>query len=81
MPRQIIDTQTSRPRYVRRLVLTYVALALVAAVLIWLAFAFLGHHAGSGGGNGPPARVSWQPSITAAAPPPRSPKENPCCVA
>lgn len=81
MPRQIIDTQTSRPRYIRRLVIIGAAVALLVAALIWLAFELFGHHAGARGGNTPPARVSWQPSITTPAPPPRAPKENSCCVA
>lgn len=42
MPRQIIDTESSRPRYVRRLVVTWVVLALVVAVLLFLAFAVYG---------------------------------------
>jgi hypothetical protein len=73
MPRQIIDTESSRPRYVRRVVLTSVLVFLVIAILLVLAFAAWGRH-GTGGGNTPSPRVSWQPSIT-------SPKENPCCVA
>jgi hypothetical protein len=73
MPRQIIDTESSRPRYIRRLVLTTVVIVLVIAVLAILAFEAWGRH-GSAGGNGPSPRVSWQPSLT-------SPKENSCCVA
>lgn len=38
MPRQIIDTESSRPRYVRRVWAT-VAVALVVAGLLVLAFA------------------------------------------
>jgi hypothetical protein len=33
MPRQIIDTESSRPAYVRRRVTTFVALALIVLVL------------------------------------------------
>jgi hypothetical protein len=42
MPRQIIDTVSSRPRYVRRLVITWVALALAVIILIILVFAVYG---------------------------------------
>jgi uncharacterized membrane protein len=42
MPRQIIDTESSRPQYVRRLVITWVVLVLVVAVLIIAAFAVYG---------------------------------------
>lgn len=45
MPRQIIDTESSRPRYVRRLVITWVVLALVLAVLVFLAIAVYGRFA------------------------------------
>lgn len=45
MPRQIIDTESSRPRYVRRIVLTVVVAVLVVAVLLVLAFAGWGHFA------------------------------------
>lgn len=43
MPRQIIDTQSSRPRYVRRMVLTVVVVVLAVAVLLVAAFAGFGH--------------------------------------
>lgn len=42
MPRQIIDTESSRPQYVRRLVVTWVVLAIVLAVLVFLAIALYG---------------------------------------
>lgn len=42
MPRQIIDTESSRPRYVRRLVITWVILAIVAAILVLAAIAVYG---------------------------------------
>ena len=45
VPRQIIDTETSRPRYVRRIVLTVVVAVLIVAVLLVLAFAGWGHFA------------------------------------
>jgi len=38
MPRQIIDTESSRPRYVRRIVWTAVTVMLVIGLLV-LAFA------------------------------------------
>ena len=38
MPRQIIDTESSRPRYVRRVTATIVVAALVVALLV-IAFA------------------------------------------
>jgi hypothetical protein len=43
MPRQIIDTESSRPRYVRRIVITTVVLVLVAAAVLVAAFAEFGH--------------------------------------
>jgi len=45
MPRQIIDTESSRPRYVRRLVLTWLALAFLAVVLVLVAIAVYGRFA------------------------------------
>jgi hypothetical protein len=42
MPRQIIDTESSRPRYIRRIVITTVVLLFIAAVLV-TAFAEFGH--------------------------------------
>lgn len=42
MPRQIIDTESSRPRYVRRLLLTWVALAIAAVVFVLVAIAVYG---------------------------------------
>jgi cytochrome c-type biogenesis protein CcmH/NrfG len=42
MPRQIIDTESSRPRYVRRLVVTWVVVAIVVAVLVLVAIAVYG---------------------------------------
>lgn len=73
MPRQIIDTESSRPRYIRRLVITTSLIVIVVAVLLILAFAAWGRFGGARG-NTPSPRVSWQPSITSL-------KENPCCVA
>lgn len=45
MPRQIIDTESSRPRYVRRIVLTTVLLVLIAAIVLVAAFVEFGHFA------------------------------------
>lgn len=42
MPRQIIDTESSRPRYVRRLIVTWVVLAIVVVILVLLAIAVYG---------------------------------------
>lgn len=73
MPRQIIDTESSRPQYIRRIVVTTSVIVIVVGILLILAFAAWGRFGGAKG-NTPSPRVSWQPSIT-------SPKENPCCVA
>jgi len=43
MPRQIIDTESSRPRYIRRIVITTVVLLLIAAAILITAFAEFGH--------------------------------------
>jgi len=43
MPREIIDTQSSRPRYVRRMVFSTVGLLVVAAIVIFVAVAVFGH--------------------------------------
>jgi hypothetical protein len=43
MPRQIIDTESSRPRYIRRIVITTVLAVVVIAVLLIAAFAGFGH--------------------------------------
>jgi hypothetical protein len=44
MPRQIIDTESSRPRYVRRIVLTSILVLAIVALLLILAFAAWGMH-------------------------------------
>jgi len=63
MPRQIIDTESSRPAYVRRrlrsLLVTILLLGLVAAACWW----FLAHHArgqetGAAEGSAPPQYLS-----------------------
>lgn len=66
MPRQIIDTESSRPRYVRRVVLTVVFLVLAAAVIIVLAFAALGRfqHAGVS----PSAAITPVPAVSGRPP-------------
>jgi hypothetical protein len=46
MPRQIIDTESSRPAYVRRRVTTFVVIGIVAIVLAAVAWAILRAHAG-----------------------------------
>lgn len=73
MPRQIIDTESSRPRYVRRLILTWVFLAIVAVVLVLAAIAVYGRF-------GHP--VHPQAVHTGVVyPGNRHFKENRCCVA
>jgi hypothetical protein len=44
VPRQIIDTESSRPAYVRRQVTTFVAIVLVAAILAFAGWWYWGHH-------------------------------------
>jgi hypothetical protein len=46
MPRQIIDTESSRPAYVRRRVTTFVVIAVVAVVIAAAAWAIFRAHAG-----------------------------------
>ena len=58
MPRQIIDTESSRPQYVRRVVVTWVVLVILAVVLIVLAFALYGRYSR-------PAHVVTVPSAAA----------------
>ena len=43
MPREIIDTQSSRPRYVRRIALTIILAVVVAAAVLYGALALYGH--------------------------------------
>jgi hypothetical protein len=73
MPRQIIDTESSRPRYVRRLIVTWVVLAIVVAILVVAAFAAYGRFAG-------PAHPQAV-KTGAVYPGNRHFKENRCCVA
>ena len=83
MPRQIVDTESSRPRYVRRIALTVAVIVILAGAAIYLAY--VAYSAGRSGvprgGNTPSARVSWQPSITRAPLRPALPKESSCSVA
>jgi hypothetical protein len=73
MPRQIIDTESSRPRYVRRLVVTWVVAAIIVAILVVVAFAAYGRF-------GHPAHP--QAVHTGVVyPANRHFKENRCCVA
>lgn len=84
MPRQIIDTESSKPQYVRRIVLRTVLAAIIVAILVIVAIAAWGRHGhpqGRATGMLPTVRVSWQPSIASRAYLPGTPKENPCCVA
>jgi len=43
MPRQIIDTESSRPRYIRRIVVTTVLVVLAVAILLIAVFTGFGH--------------------------------------
>ena len=45
MPRQIIDTESSRPRYVRRIVLTSVVAVIVFVLVLVAIFMATGHWA------------------------------------
>jgi len=45
MPRQIIDTESSRPRYVRRIVLTAVVAVILFALVLIAIFMATGHWA------------------------------------
>ncbi len=46
MPRQIIDTESSRPAYVRRRVTTFVVIAIVVLALAAVAWVIFRSHAG-----------------------------------
>lgn len=63
MPRQIIDTESSRPRYVRRVVVTVVLVVIAIAILLIVAFAAWGRLEGRKGNTASPA-VSWEPNST-----------------
>ena len=50
MPRQIIDTESSRPQYVRRRIMTFIALAamlILVAGLAWAGWHVYGPHPGN----------------------------------
>jgi hypothetical protein len=84
VPRQIIDTESSKPQYVRRIVVRTVLVVIIVAILVIVAIAawgLHGHRAARATGMLPTLRVSWQPSITPRPYLPGTPKENPCCVA
>lgn len=68
MPRQIIDTESSRPRYVRRLVLTWVVLAVVAVLLVLLAIAVFGRFAQPSHPRAVPT-AAVQPLLSSPRPP------------
>ena len=47
MPREIIDTQSSRPAYLRRRITTFIVVAVIVLALIVGGWAYWGHHAAS----------------------------------
>lgn len=84
MPRQIIDTESSRPAYIKRNISRAVGVVVVAIVLAVVIFALLHRHAGVAAGtvlvtvapgNAFSGRVSW------VARPRTPPQEKPCCDA
>ncbi len=85
MPRQIIDTESSRPAYVRRNIFRLVAVVIIAIVLAVIVIEALrhGHVVSATGtimiaaapGNPFSGRVSWE------ARPRTPPQETPCCDA
>ncbi|GAC1391056.1 MAG: hypothetical protein NVSMB31_08250 [Vulcanimicrobiaceae bacterium] len=69
MPRQIIDTESSRPAYIRRNATIVALLILVVAVLV---YAFVLHRQASPAGDNPYGTVttkSVQPPAPQAKPP------------
>jgi hypothetical protein len=68
MPRQIIDTESSRPRYVRRLVITWVILAVVVAVLVLAAIAVYGRFSQPAHPQAVPS-AAVQPMLSSPKPP------------
>lgn len=68
MPREIIDTESSRPRYVRRLVVTWVVLAMIAIVLILVALAVYGRFAQPAHPQAVPT-AAVQPMLSSPNPP------------
>ncbi|HLI97261.1 MAG TPA: hypothetical protein VKT72_14430 [Candidatus Baltobacteraceae bacterium] len=68
MPRQIIDTESSRPRYVRRLIVTWVVLAIVIVVLVLVAIAVYGRFPQPGRPQAVPT-AAVQPQVFSSRPP------------
>lgn len=68
MPRQIIDTESSRPQYVRRLVVTWVVLAIIAVILVLLAIAVYGRYAQPAHPRAVPT-ATVQPVLSSSKPP------------
>ena len=68
MPRQIIDTESSRPRYVRRLVVTWAVLAMVVIILVLLAIAVYGRFAQPAHPRALPT-AAVQPMLSSPKPP------------
>lgn len=67
MPRQIIDTESSRPQYVRRLVVTWVVLAIVVVILVFAAIAVYGRFAQPAHPRAVPT-AAVQPMLSSPAP-------------
>ncbi len=44
MPRQIIDTESSRPTYVRRRITTFVVIAVIVLALAWAGWFWMRNH-------------------------------------
>jgi hypothetical protein len=68
MPRQIIDTESSRPRYVRRLIITWVVVAIIAVVLVLLAIAVYGRFRQPAHPQAVPS-AAVQPQVFSSKPP------------
>lgn len=47
MPREIIDTQSSRPAYLRRRITTFIVVVVIVLALGAGGWAYWGHHAAS----------------------------------
>lgn len=77
MPRSIIDTESSRPRYVRRLALTALVAVLLTALLLFALFSVLAAHRPSRSVGLLSRNVLGRACILATD----HVKENPCCVA
>ncbi len=68
MPRQIIDTESSRPQYVRRLVVIWVILAVVVVILVFAAIAVYGRFAQPAHPRAVPS-AAVQPMLSSPKPP------------